>query len=145
MHYILPLLATLLSATSAVPLKANGFNFDKVYSPGPIPYSNGATGGGLPDVTFTYENGGTTEPEGQKLLDKCLEDYSTGRFYDSWYGNECEGMGWNKGTSGGIDTYKCYQACAPSLHRGIMDGLKRVECTYRTGVKNKCWMGYAPL
>ena len=138
MHYILPLLATLLSAISAMLLEPRD---DR----GPIPYSNGVTHGGLPDVEFTYDNGGTSDEAEKKLLIQCLVNYSTGRFYDSWDGNECEGMGWNKGTTGGIDTYKCYQACAPTLHQGIMGGQKRIECTYRTGTKNKCWMGYAPL
>ncbi|KAL8803001.1 MAG: hypothetical protein Q9182_003426 [Xanthomendoza sp. 2 TL-2023] len=148
MHYILPFLASLLSATSAIPFKPQGFQFDYVPAPGPIPFSDGVSGGGWPKGTTTRsKDGGATDQATKDTLTQCLKDYGTGKFYDSWEGNACGGVGWFKGTvanpSDQINTYDCYQACAPYvLAQGVNGAQKEFLCEFRTGVGNKCWMGY---
>ncbi|KAL8684483.1 MAG: hypothetical protein Q9224_006323, partial [Gallowayella concinna] len=122
MHYILlPLLATLLGATSATPFKPDGHDFEYVPAPGPIPFSDGTpgSGGGWPKgTTSRSKDGGATDQATKDILTQCLIDYSKDRFYDSWDGNECGGLGWFKGSTvtdpkDQINTYSCYQACAP--------------------------------
>ncbi|KAL8814817.1 MAG: hypothetical protein Q9223_005990 [Gallowayella weberi] len=151
MHYIFPLLASLLWTTSAIPLKPQGFEFDYVSAPGPIPFSDGDSGGGWPKgTTVRSKDGGATDQATKDTLTQCLIDYSAGRFYDSWNGNECGGVGWFKGTvenpNDQINTYDCYQACAPYVQAwGVNEAQKEFLCEYRTGASKKCWMGFHPL
>ncbi|KAL8662978.1 MAG: hypothetical protein Q9168_008174 [Polycauliona sp. 1 TL-2023] len=149
MHYVLPLLASLLGAASATPLEARavqGFDFPTANAPGPIPFSDGTTGGGWPigvDNPIVSQGGGATDGPTQAILADCLTKYSEGDFYNSWLGMNCGGVGWFKGSTVGVDPYHCYQACAPFvLANGIKESQKSATVTYRVGLKGKCWMGY---
>ena len=148
MHYLFALLASLVSLISATPLKGIGLDFSYVPFPGPIPYSDISNGGEWPRGTTRRYNGGlSTDDATMDTMRQCLLEYGSGRFYDSWDGNRCGGMGWFKGTTNDkVNPYACYQTCAPYL---MFDGAKRGAgeylCDYRTGLKGHCWMGYHPL
>ncbi|KAL8758153.1 MAG: hypothetical protein Q9199_001690 [Rusavskia elegans] len=148
MHHHLTLLAALSSLISAIPLQVPGHDFAFVPYPGPIPYSNPSHGGDWPQGTTSRYNGGlSTDSTTLSTMSKCLQDYGSGRFYDTWDGNRCGGMGWYKGTANGkVDVYKCYQSCAPYLmYDGAKQGAAEYLCDYRTGLKGHCWMGYHRL
>ncbi|KAL8731384.1 MAG: hypothetical protein Q9166_003476 [cf. Caloplaca sp. 2 TL-2023] len=148
MNYHLAVLAFLLSLVSASPIQPPGRDFPYVPFPGPIPYSNPSRGGSWPIGTTRKYNGGlSTDTATVDTMALCLHNYGSGRFYDSWDGNRCGGMGWYKGTANGkVDPYECYQTCAPYLmYEGAKGGNADYLCDYRTGRKGHCWMGYHRL
>ncbi|KAL8712359.1 MAG: hypothetical protein Q9225_006965 [Loekoesia sp. 1 TL-2023] len=142
------LLSYLYSLISANPISAPGKGFAFVPAPGPIPFSNPTRGGDWPEgTTSEYNEGLPTGKLTQEIFAKCLQDYGSGRFYDSWDGNICGNLGWYKGTANGkIGTYDCYQTCAPwLLYDGAENGMVDYLCDYRKGTKGHCWMGYHRL
>ncbi|KAI4120702.1 MAG: hypothetical protein LQ338_006826 [Usnochroma carphineum] len=141
-------LALILALTSATPLSAPGKGFAFVPAPGPIPYSNPNHGGDWPEgTTVRYSGGLPTDEVTQAIFAQCLQDYGSGRFYDSWDGNICGNLGWFKGSANDkIGTYDCYQTCAPWLmYNGAARGDVEYQCDYRKGLKGHCWMGYHRL
>lgn len=146
--YTTIMLASLLHLSSTTPMSAPGHNFAFVSAPGPIPFSNPTHGGDWPQGTTNRWNGGFPSNElTQDDFAKCLQDYGSGRFYDSWDGNVCGGLGWYKGAANDkIGTYDCYQTCATWL---LYDGARNRNgdylCDYRKGISGHCWMGYHRL
>ncbi|KAL8946210.1 MAG: hypothetical protein Q9222_007367 [Ikaeria aurantiellina] len=149
--YLLALL-TLLTITRSHPLTpppTSSVSPLPSIPPGPIPFSNPNHGGLWPiSTTSRYNSGLSSDPVTIANMSACLTNYSIGRFYDSWDGNVCNGMGWFKGSANDkINPYDCYQACAPwVLYDGVENkGAKDYLCDLRRGVKGHCWMGYHQL
>ncbi|KAL8749083.1 MAG: hypothetical protein Q9184_006943 [Pyrenodesmia sp. 2 TL-2023] len=139
---------TLLTLTSATPLSAPGHDFPFVPAPGPIPFSNIHAGDDWPrGTTIRWTEGFPTSLLSTDDFAKCLTEYGSGRFYDSWDGNICGGLGWYKGGAGDkISTYHCYQTCAPwLLYDGALRDNGEYMCEVRKGLKGHCWMGYNRL
>ena len=119
---------------------------DRTAYPGPIPYQDPKVG--LPnqqDVTSNIKHFGLNVDKDD--MKACLVDYGSDRFYDSWDGNVCGGLGWFKGAKNDhIDPYDCYQTCASWVElEGIGGGAKDYQCDFERGTKGHCWMGYHPV
>jgi len=121
----------------------------RIAYPGPIPYPNPAFERPNPqDVVANDKHLGlSTDTQTLQTMKDCLVAYGSDRFFDSWDGNICGGMGWFKGShNGNIDPYGCYEVCASYVEGdGFTRGVKDFQCDFRKGTKGHCWMGYHPL
>lgn len=146
MRYQIVILTTLIVTATATFLPKRNYGLSYAPAPGPIPYLDATVYWPAEEsVTSNRKHLGLSVPV-QNMTD-CLIQYSTGRFYDSWDGNVCAGIGWFKGPpDSDINTYDCYQTCATWLeYDGIRQGASDYQCDFEKGTKGHCWMGYHPV
>lgn len=141
---LLILLFVAFAASTPTPPTEDLLPRAKVPYPGPIPYADPKKG--FPFSQFvTIEEKALGLNTSIEIMKDCLVAYGSDKFYDSWQGNYCGGMGWFKGSTqqNTISTYTCYQACASWIEgRGFADGASDFQCNLELRRERRCWMGY---
>ncbi|KAI9811156.1 MAG: hypothetical protein M1827_005607 [Pycnora praestabilis] len=146
-HILLPFISLFLTVTTAIPAPAIPTGVSYAMSWFPDPSVVGPSGLATHFTSCTNNTHSTTAPAGYNAsMTTCLSSYNNGD--SNWAGQDCNSLGWFKGTHGGYqNATDCWQACQGCLAQSFEAGSEDAICydVYSVNVPESTVTGYLPM